>query len=105
MERGEGGSRYVEAIGHIFAGVRRAGASIALQSQRRLTRRPYGGKGKDEHTSRDEDAATKTQGQGGPVVNPGRYDGVSPRGVRTPVCCASIEWPRVWISPLTATKF
>jgi hypothetical protein len=28
-------------IDHIFALVTRAGASIALQSQRRLTRRPY----------------------------------------------------------------
>jgi len=30
-------------IGHIFLGVGRAGESIASQSQRRLTRRPYEG--------------------------------------------------------------
>jgi hypothetical protein len=32
-------------IGHIFLGVRRTGESIASQSQRRLTRRPYEGNG------------------------------------------------------------
>jgi hypothetical protein len=34
--------------GHIFSGVSRTGASVALQSQRRLTGRPYEGKGKCE---------------------------------------------------------
>ena len=43
------GSRRAAQMGHIFAGVTRAGASIVLQSQRRLTERPYEEKGKCDY--------------------------------------------------------